>query len=147
MLKLLCWMDRASVKVGDFIAPIIDFGVRFYLAKIFFLSALTKISSWETTLTLFKYEYAVPLLPSNVAAYLGTGAELILPVMLVLGLGSRITPLALFIFNLVAMFSYPDISQVGFDDHIVWGLLLATLIAHGHGKLSLDALIKRWLCK
>ena len=59
---------------------------RVWVAYVFFNAGLTKISTWESTLFLFEYEYQVPLLPWKLAAYLGTAAELILPVFILLGL-------------------------------------------------------------
>ncbi len=125
------------------LAPLVDLGIRLYVANVFFSSGLVKIQSWQSTLTLFEYEYAVPLLPPELAAYLGTAAELTLPVLLVLGLGGRFTALALFLFNIVAAISYPDLSDVGRQDHIYWGMLLGVLVVHGLGKLSLDCLLFR----
>ena len=68
-----------------------DLLVRFWLAKIFIQSGLSKISSWTTTIILFKYSYHVPLISPVAAAYMGTAAEFILPVFLVLGLGGGFT--------------------------------------------------------
>jgi putative oxidoreductase len=127
----------------DFLSPLFDLAIRVYVAKVFFLSGLTKIMSWSSTLSLFENEYAVPLLPPELAAYLGTAAELVLPPLLVLGIGGRAVALAAFVFNLVAATSYPDISEAGIKDHILWGALLAVTFFHGPGKLSLDYLILR----
>ena len=132
-----------AVRGIDFIAPLFDLAIRVYVAKVFFMSGLTKILSWNSTLSLFENEYAVPLLPPALAAYLGTAAELILPPLLVLGVGGRAVALAAFAFNLVAATSYPDISEAGIKDHILWGALLAVTFFHGPGKLSLDYLILR----
>ena len=132
-------LDRALA----WLAPLVDFGIRLYVANVFFSSGLVKIQSWASTLTLFEYEYAVPVLPPELAAYLGTAAELSLPVLLVLGLGGRFTALALFLFNIVAAISYPDLSDVGRQDHIYWGMLLGVLTVHGLGKLSLDHVLCR----
>lgn len=123
--------------------PLLDFGIRLLVASVFFKAGLTKIASWSTTLTLFEYEYAVPLLPPDLAAYLGTAAELTLPVLLVLGLATRPAALVLFVFNIVAVISYPDLGEVGLKDHQYWGLLLLVTLCHGPGKLSLDHLIRR----
>ena len=71
--------------------PFADLFARLYLAKVFLLAGLTKLSSWDNTLMLFTEEYHVPLLPPAIAAVLGTGAELVLPVLLLLGF---LTPLA-----------------------------------------------------
>lgn len=125
------------------LTPVLDFAIRFVVASVFFQAGLTKIASWSSTLTLFEYEYAVPLLPPELAAYLGTAAELVLPVLLVLGLAARPAALALFVFNIVAVISYPDIGEVGLKDHQYWGLLLLVTLFHGPGKLSLDHLIRR----
>jgi putative oxidoreductase len=124
-------------------APILDLGIRLFVAMVFFKSGLTKISNWNATLFLFENEYHVPLLSPNVAAYLGTPAELGLPVLLALGLGSRFAAAALFVFNIVAVISYPDLGEVGLRDHQYWGLLLLITLMHGPGKLSVDHVISK----
>jgi putative oxidoreductase len=78
------------------------------------------------------------VLPPHLAAYLGTGAELLLPVFLILGLGGRMAAAALFVFNIIAILSYPDLSAVGLKDHQYWGLMLLVTLFHGPGKLSVD---------
>lgn len=125
------------------LAPVVDLAVRLYIAWVFFRSGLLKIQSWESTLVLFEYEYAVPLLPPVAAAYLGTAAELGLPVLLALGLAGRFAALALFVFNIVAVISYPDLSDVGRQHHFYWGALLAMLAVHGPGLLSVDGWLAR----
>ncbi|HEY9064325.1 MAG TPA: DoxX family protein [Burkholderiaceae bacterium] len=125
----------------DAAAPAVDLAVRLLVASVFFKSGLTKIASWSSTLSLFQNEYAVPLLPPEVAAWLGTGVELFFPVLLVLGLGSRFAAAVLFVFNIVAVISYPDLGEVGLKDHQTWGLLLLVTLLHGPGKLSLDHLL------
>jgi len=119
---------------------------KIWVANIFFKSGLTKIQSLDTTIMLFSYEYNVPLLSPVFAAYLATAAELILPVMLVTGLAGRFSAFALFILNIVAVMSYPDISEAGVRDHGVWGIMLFIAMAHGSGPLSLDHLIKQRFC-
>jgi putative oxidoreductase len=131
-------LGRAAVRGLDGLAPLLDLGLRLYVATIFFKSGLTKIASWDTTLALFENEYAVPLLSPQWAALLGTGGELVLPVLLVLGLGGRFAALGLFIVNAVAVVAYPDIGEVGLADHQVWGMLLLVTLLHGPGALSLD---------
>jgi len=127
----------------NFLSPLLDLALRIWVAKVFFQSGLTKIQSWDTTMMLFQYEYNVPILSPTLAAYMGTAAELTLPILLFIGLLSRPTALALFVFNFVAVISYPDISPAGINDHIMWGVMLAVTFFHGAGKLSLD----HWLCK
>lgn len=125
----------------DHLAPVADLAVRLWVAPVFFKAGLVKIQSWETTLLLFENEYQVPLLSPEAAAYLGTGAELILPVLLALGLAGRFAAAALFIFNVVAVISYPALQGAGLEQHYVWGLLLFVTVARGPGALSLDRLL------
>lgn len=139
--KIIILTDKISV----WFTPVFDLAIRLYVAKVFFMAGLTKIKTWSSTLQLFEYEYSVPLLSPKLAAYLGTAAELTLPVLLVVGLLSRPAALALFVFNYVAMISYPDISPAGIKDHWLWGALLLVTFFHGPGKISLDHGLRSWL--
>lgn len=132
---------RQFEKMLDGMAPLIDLGIRLYVSWIFFKSGLLKFQSWESTRALFEYEYAVPILPPDIAAVMGTAAELGLPLLLALGLAGRFAALALFFFNIVAVISYPDLSEVGRQHHLYWGLLLAMLAVRGPGVLSVDGLL------
>ncbi|MCE9659320.1 MAG: DoxX family protein [Burkholderiales bacterium] len=129
----------------DTLAPLADLGVRLFVAGVFFQSGLTKIANWDSTVSLFENEYAVPLLPPEVAAFAGTGVELVFPVLLAIGLGSRFAAFVLFVFNIVAVLSYPDLGAAGLKDHQTWGLLLLVTLLHGPGALSLDRLLGRVL--
>lgn len=137
LMKCYCWAESLLERVS----PLVDLAIRLAVANVFWKSGLNKLQSWETTLQLFEYEYAVPLLSPTVAAYLGTAAEVALPVLLAFGLFGRFAALALFVFNIVAVISYPDLSDVGRQFHILWGLLLAVTVVHGPGAWSLDRLI------
>jgi putative oxidoreductase len=132
----------AAIRALNTLTPLLDFVIRYWVAEAFFKSGLTKIASWDTTLALFENEYAVPLLPPEIAAYLGTATEFAIPVLLVLGLFTRPAALVLFVFNIIAVISYPDLSEGGLRDHVYWGLLLLVTLFHGPGKLSLDHLIR-----
>ncbi len=130
----------------DFLAPLADLGLWLWVANVFFKSGLTKLASFDTTVQLFTYEYQVPLLSPEVAASLGTFTELLFPVLLVLGLGGRLAAAVLFVFNVVAMISYPELNAAGLEQHQVWGLMLLVTLLHGPGKLSVDHwLRRRWL--
>jgi putative oxidoreductase len=126
---------RALDVLGDGFA----LGARLYLARVFFLSGLTKLRDWDITVALFTDEYHVPLLSPEIAAVAGTAAEVALPVLLVVGLGSRFAAAGLFVLNAVAAISYPDLSPLGLADHHLWGVLLAMLVLQGPGRASLDA--------
>ncbi len=143
MNEKIASLGQGIIRWIDFGSPVIDLAIRLYVGKVFFMSGLTKIASWSSTLALFEYEYAVPLLPPVVAAWLGTAAELTLPVLLVFGLATRPAVFALFVFNIVAVMSYPDISDVGIKDHFFWGFLMLVTLFHGPGALSMDHLIRR----
>lgn len=145
--RFICnWVERPinfSTKIFDWLSHLMFLAIRLWLFKEFFMSGLNKIQSWSTTVTLFKYEYKVPLLSPEYAAMLGTAAELALPLLLLLGIGARLPALFLFIFNLVAVTSYPDISPAGVIQHILWGFMILSLIAHGPGKISIDFLLNK----
>jgi putative oxidoreductase len=134
---------RAIRLLEHYLAPLLDLAIRLYVAAVFFQSGLTKLQSWDTTLALFEEEYQVPLLPPELAAYLGTCAELFLPVLLIAGLGGRLAALALFVFNIVAVFSYPGLSDAGLVQHQMWGALLLVTLVHGPGRLSADHFLRR----
>lgn len=114
---------------------------RVYVAQVFFMSGLTKLRDWDITLALFADEYHVPLLPTPVAAAMGTAGELVLPVLLVLGLGGRFAALGLSVVNAVAVISLADIAPAALQQHITWGVLLAGLAVFGTGTWSGDRLL------
>lgn len=136
-------LAQGAVRRLDQLAPLVDLVIRIFIAMVFFKAGLTKLASWSSTVALFENEYAVPLLSPEVAALLGTTVELVFPVLLVLGLGTRLSAFVLFVFNIVAVISYPDLGEVGLRDHQMWGLLLLVTLLHGPGALSLDHLIGR----
>ena len=127
----------------ELLSPLVDLAIRLYIANIFWKAGQTKIASWDATLFLFEYEYSVPLLSPSLAAYLGTAVELTMPVLLAIGLATRFSALVLFVFNIIAVISYPDLNPIGVKDHQVWGLLILVPLLHGPGKLSIDYLIQR----
>jgi putative oxidoreductase len=127
----------------DFLSPGLDLVIRLWVANVFWKSGLTKIASWDSTVALFTYEYHVPLLSPELAAFLGTAVELSMPVLLVLGLGTRFGAAVLFVFNIIAVISYPDLNEIGLKDHQYWGLLLLVPLLHGPGRLSIDHFLRR----
>ncbi|BCB43824.1 membrane protein [Vibrio alginolyticus] len=127
--------------------PLLLLFCRLWVAWVFFNSGLIKVSSWDSTLYLFELEYQVPLLPWELAAYMGTTAELILPVFLALGLITRPMAAILFVFNIIAVISYPVLWEKGFYDHQLWGFMILVVIVWGPGVISIDHVIKNKLTR
>lgn len=127
----------------DALQPLAALLARLYVAQVFFLSGLTKLRDWGTTVALFTDEYKVPLLSPPVAAALGTAGELVLPVLLVAGIAGRFSALGLFVVNTVAVISLSEIAPAALQQHILWGTLLAALAIYGLGPWSLDRWLKR----
>lgn len=135
-------LQRGHARVIDLLEslqPLAQLAARWFVAKVFFLSGLTKLRDWETTVALFTDEYHVPLLSPEVAAAMGTAGELVLPVLLVLGLGGRFAALGLSVINVVAVLSVPEMPEPALALHVFWGSLLAGLVLWGPGRWSLDA--------
>lgn len=118
---------------------------RLYVAQVFFLSGLTKLRDWSSTLALFNDIYQVPLLPPAVAAYMGTAGELVLPVLLALGLAGRFAGAGLFVVNFVAVLSLSadDLTPAAHAQHALWGVLALGVTLFGAGRWSVDALLTR----
>ena len=127
----------------DKLQPIAALAMRLYVAKVFIMSGWLKVSRWDSTLALFQNEYHVPVLSPQVAAVLGTACELGLPLLLALGIGTRAAAIALFLFNIVAVISYPDLSDAGLKDHYLWGTLMLVIAVYGPARLSVD----HWLVR
>ncbi len=113
---------------------------RLGIAGVFFLSGRTKVegglSITDSTYELFRSEYALPLLPPELAAHLATYAEHLFPLLLVLGLCTRLSALALLGMTLVIqVFVYPD----AWSTHLSWAGLLLLLVGRGAGAWSLDS--------
>src|SRR5690242_16811118 len=149
--KLLGWYGR-GVAWLDYAKPVVDLSLRLWVAWAFFKAGLVKIDNMDSTIDLFTNTYQVPLLSPTVAAYLGTGVELVVPVFLAFGLLGRLTAGFMFVYNLICVISFPDLWPDGFwaglfgsafKDHKIWGLLLLVTFVYGPGKLSVDYLLMK----
>lgn len=115
---------------------------RFSIAGIFFMSGRTKVEGWlsvsENAVALFADEYRVPLLSAELAAHLATYAEHLFPVLLVLGLFTRFSALALLgMTAVIQIFVYP----AAWPTHLAWAGLLLYLAGRGAGTWSIDRLL------
>jgi putative oxidoreductase len=130
----------ATDRLGRFPLALLQLMARVAVAAVFWNSGQTKIANWDITVALFAEEYKVPLLPPEIAAYLGTAAELTCPVLLLFGFGARFGAAALLAMTLVIQtFVYPE----NWIEHLTWAPLLLLILTRGAGFLSLDHLIGR----
>lgn len=130
----------------EYARPVADVIARLYIARVFFLSGLSKIQDWETTLYLFREEYHVPLLPPDIAAVCGTAGELAFSVLLAVGLFAPLSAFALFVLNIVAFVSYYHAlidTPAAWRDHLEWGIVLALLMTAKSGAFSLDRVLTK----
>ena len=113
---------------------------RLAIAAIFFQSGRTKVDGvlhiTDGTYELFRTEYVLPLIPSDIAAHAATYSEHLFPVLLVLGLFTRAAALALLgMVAVIEVFVYPD----AWTTHLGWAGLLLPIIVRGGGQWSLDS--------
>ena len=131
-------------KIISLFIPIVDFLLRLAVAYPFFLSGLTKWTyvkndQLDTLYFLFE-DYNVPFLPVNIAALMATAGELILPVLLTLGLLTRLGALGLFVMTAVIY------NADGNSHAVYWALITLYFVFHGAGKISVDNfIIRRYL--
>ena len=128
--------DRLEALVSH---GLLSLAARFGIGAVFFLSGRTKVEGIltvsDSAYTLFREEYKVPLLPPEFAAHMATYAEHLLPVLLVLGLFTRLSALGLLgMTAVIQFFVYP----AAWPTHLTWAVALLYLAGRGAGPLSLD---------
>jgi putative oxidoreductase len=127
----------------DHLRPLLLLGTRLWVSWQFLNSGWLKLTTWDTTLELFRSEYHVPVLPPTVAAVCGTFGELFFPILLVLGLFTRFGALGLFAVNAMAVISYWHVLggegyEAALAQHVLWGYMIAVIAVFGGGKIALD---------
>jgi putative oxidoreductase len=128
--------DRLEVMIGHSILALVN---RVAIASIFFFSGRTKVDGVltvnDSAYALFQEEYRLPLIPADIAAHLATYAEHLFPILLVLGLFTRLSALALLgMVAVIQIFVYPD----AWPTHLSWAGILLYLVSRGPGRFSLD---------
>ncbi|OTP66400.1 MULTISPECIES: DoxX family protein [Burkholderiaceae] len=118
---------------------LLAFIARFAIAAIFFMSGRTKVSGILTitpgTYELFRTEYKIPIIPPEIAAHISAYSEHFFPILLVLGVFTRLSAFALLgMTTVIEVFVYPD----AWPTHLSWAGLMLYLIARGGGTCSLD---------
>lgn len=149
-MKKMAWIFKLAewkLAMLEKLVPFINILPRVVVAEVFWSSGVLKLpagflgvgkGNWDNTLLLFEYEYQLPVLSPQLAAYMGTAFEIICPVLLVLGLGSRAAAGILLIMTAVIEFGYQHSTE-----HVYWATLLCLVIIQGPGKLSVDCLIRK----
>ena len=128
--------DRLEALVGH---DLLAVAARLGIGAVFFLSGRTKVDGLltvnESAYTLFREDYKVPLLPPEFAAHMATYAEHLLPLLLVLGMATRLSALGLLgMTAVIQVFVYPN----AWPTHLTWAVALLYLAGRGAGSLSLD---------
>ncbi len=128
--------DRIGVLVGHSFLALV---ARLSIAAIFFQSGLTKVEGFLTitdgTYELFQTEYKLPLVPPEIAAHMSAYVETFVPMLLVLGLATRLSAFVLLgMTTIIEIFVYPD----AWPTHLSWAAILLYLIARGGGRVSAD---------
>ena len=138
MAKTTVFIRKINGKLGRLPWDSAALALRIFPAAVFFASGQTKLDGWriaDSTWFLFEHEYALPLIPSDIAAVAATVAEHVLPVMLVLGLCTRLSALGLLAMTaVIQVFVYPGAWQT----HGLWAACFLALIVAGPGRLSVD---------
>jgi len=135
---LIARLDRLRSSAARFPISLLEFGMRLAVGATFFRSGMNKLESFNTAIALFRDEYRLPLLPPDIAAYIGTTIELTAPVLLVLGVFARLGAAALLVMTLTIQFLvYPE----NWPEHLMWASILAYVLSRGPGALSIDRLV------
>lgn len=135
--RVIACLERVSYET------LIGTPARLFIATTFWLSGRTKVEEGltlaQSAFFLFEYEYALPLIPPRLAAYLATYAEHLFPILLIVGLGARLSASALLVMTaVIQIFVYPG----AWPTHLLWAAALAWIIFRGPGQLSVDHWIR-----
>lgn len=132
---MIARLNRRAARIPD--APV-ALALRVFPTAVFWQSGRTKVEGLSikpSTWFLFEHEYALPLIPSAWAAVMATLAEHALPVLLVLGLATRLSAIGLLAMTaVIQVFVYPG----AWVTHGLWAACLLAVAARGPGRLSLD---------
>ncbi|WP_045860689.1 DoxX family protein [Teredinibacter purpureus] len=147
-------IDRFAKTLGDIIPEaVLSISARVSVFMIFWLSAQTKIGGdaifgqkwmfWnvsQTTLLLFEYDYALPLIPADIAAYLASITEFLISILILVGFMTRASALIFIIMTLIIeIFVYPE----AWATHLLWLVPLLYILKQGAGVFSVDSLLKK----
>ena len=133
--NIIAWLEAVPYSV-------LAIPLRLGVAWIFWSSAQVKLINWQRTIEPFAEEYRVPLLPPEIAAAMALSIEIACPILLVLGLFTRLAVLVLLgMTAVIQIFVYPE----AWPTHLQWAAMMLVLLCRGAGAFSLDRLLWRWL--
>lgn len=141
------------IKLSDItLWPILNLTIRLYMANIFFKSGWLRFQdylngTWENQIIAFTEYHPTPGLSPEVAAVMGTGGEVILPILLAFGLFTRVGAAGLLVMTLVIQFGVPAEYELYNIEHYYWMMLLAVPMLRGGNLLSIDGLAQKFLFK
>ena len=137
---------RATALLARFPPSLAALALRLAVAGPFWRSGLTKWEGFgrlsDSAVYLFTEEFRlhlpgreIPFPYPEITAFLAGSGEVILPLLLVIGLGTRLAALGLLGMTLIVQLTVPD----GWRDyHLPWAAMLMALLVIGPGRLSLD---------
>lgn len=153
-LQLIKWLIGLFERTPYWLIALLG---RFSIAAVFWKSGQTKVQGFaldiisgefqagmpqlsDSAVYLFEEEYRLPLIAPEPAAIMAALAEHIFPALILLGLATRFSALALLIMTLIIqLLVYPD----AYPTHGVWATVLLLLLAKGPGAVALDRFIAR----
>jgi putative oxidoreductase len=150
-VNILLTLTNAHAALGrllDHFRSLVLLATRFYVGWQFWKSGWLKVTSWSSTLDLFRTEYHVPVLPPEIAAFTGAFGEIFFPALLFLGLFSRVGAVGAFFVNAMAVISYRQVllaegSEAALGQHVLWGFMLLILTVFGPGRIAIDTWLER----
>lgn len=138
-LATLVGLSQDAIRIAESGAgPLLDLSLRFWLAIPFLASATVKIADWDNALLLATDEYPVSWMEPASAAFVGVSVELIFPVLIALGLATRLAAVPLLALSLVIQLEY-----LALTENVFWVLFFGWYIVMGAGPISLDRLLAR----
>ncbi|PCI97688.1 MAG: hypothetical protein COB14_08635 [Alphaproteobacteria bacterium] len=152
-MKQLCTLYSRLIRLSNkTLSPLLDLGIRLFMAKIFFTSGKLRLNDylngqWDNQITAFTDYHPIPGIPADIAAIAGTAGEIVLPILLAFGLFTRFGAAGLLTMTLSIQFLVPAEYEIANPDHYMWMLLLAVPLLKGGGVLSADFALRKFFCK
>jgi putative oxidoreductase len=146
-LVTLYWTVAAALT--RYAEPVLNLFIRVWMANIFFKAGLIRVERWGNQEFMFTDIHPVPGIPASIAAPLVTAAEILLPVMSVLGIFARLPAAGMLVMTMVIQFVVAQTPQgienkIGNAEHYIWMILLGYVVLRGPREISADFLLGRW---